>query len=992
MNSTVQKLSFGLVLMLVLTSQSLLASSQDEAAARLMARGWLRVSKNAPLHDRLVSEPGAAEPIRVNGQTVGYVFALSPSGFIVTSADDTVEPVIAFSRTGHGVTASGSPLAALLRSDLPHRLASAPGGRGLLSMRPTPETAGKWAQYSEAATSQDVSLFSNDGLSGSPTDLRVAPFVETRWGQSTADGQLCYNYYTPNHYFCGCVSAAWAQIMRYHQYPVNGIGQVAHVIQVDGESQLAATRGGNGMGGPYAWSEMPLLPTSTSTPNQRSAIGSLTYDLNVAASTLINGSYGNFTPTNTYAYMPPMVITNTFGYASAFRFDPTVNRTNAINANLDAHIPVLIIIPGHAVVCDGYGFQNDTAYHHLNLGWDGQEDAWYTLDNIRAGADIFTSIQYIYANVFPDVAGEVVSGRVLTDTGLPCVNAAVTLSQGNRTMLTDSAGIYAFRGIASGSAVTLTAEVQGYTFNPMNVTLGTSQNFTNICGNCGANDFTGIKNITFKSVSGTITNNLGEGLANIKVVFSNGGGTNQTDRNGHFTHSLQTGWSGTITPLSSSGFFEPTAYAMTDLQEDTAGVDFFGTLMCFVKASATGDNSGSSWENAYTNLASALDNTPANIEIWVACGTYKPGSLRDSSFVFNPGQIAYGGFAGTEMRRELRDWRKNPTVLSGEIGTPNSADNCYSVVRGGRDRVAAGARIDGFTITGGYSDCTIDYGTSTEFARGFGGGVYVCLWDYPSTEAASFVVDHCVVSNNYADNDLGGPYDGAGGGLYHCIARNSLLLNNEAVVGSAAYECTLENCTVVNNTTILDANAVEGGALTNCIVYFNTPYNCYENVAGYTCTTDDSYLTGIGNITANPKFVNRAAADFMIAPDSPCKNAGTTCAWMAGAKDLNGNNRISGTAPDMGTYEIQAALPALAQLAITQQLPVSAQLTGTGFTVTVQTRYGWRYQLQYSTRLTAGTWHPVGGGAAIVTGDGTAQTLIDTAAPTGRRFYRVMPQ
>ncbi len=745
MNNAHRMLRTGLILVLAVIGPHLLAAPQGEDKARLMARGWLRVSQNAPLHDRLVSEPGVAEPIRVNGKTVGFVFALSPCGFIVTSADDTVEPVIAFSRTGHGVTASGSPLAALLRSDLPHRLTSAPVGRVTLSVRPISAFSGKWALYSEAATAQDVSLLSNNGLSGSPSDLRVAPFVETRWGQSTADGLPCYNYYTPDHDYCGCVGTAWAQLMRYHQYPANGIGLVAHTIQTNGVSLLAATRGGNGMGGPYAWSDMPAIPSGTSSDAQRSAIGALTYDVLVAASTLINGSYINYTPTNTSAYMPPAVITNTFGYASAFRFDPTVDRTNAINANLDARVPVLIVIPGHAVICDGYGFQSGTAYHHLNLGWDGQEDAWYTLDNIQAGADIFTSMQYIYANIFPSAAGEIVSGRVLTDTGLPCVNATVTLTPGNRTTLTDSAGIFAFRGIASGSAVTLTAAVQGYTFDPKNVTLGASRNFTNLCGNCGANDMTGTKNITFKRVSGTITNNLGEGLANIKVVFSNGGGTNQTDSNGHFTHSLRTGWSGTITPISSSGFFAPTEYQITDLQEDTAGLDFFGTLMCFVNASATGDNSGSSWENAYTNLASALDKTPANIEIWVACGTYKPGSLRDSSFVFNLGQIAYGGFAGTEARRELRDWRKNLTVLSGDIGILNVVtDNCYTVVRGGRDRVAAGARIDGFTITGGNSDCTIDYGTSTEFARGFGGGVYVCLWDYPSTEAASFVVDHCV--------------------------------------------------------------------------------------------------------------------------------------------------------------------------------------------------------------------------------------------------------
>ena len=45
--------------------------------------------------------------------------------------------------------------------------------------------------------------------------------------------------------------------------------------------------------------------------------------------------------------------------------------------NLDAGYPVLFGIQGpvsaasHEIVCDGYGYDNSTLYHHLNLGWSG---------------------------------------------------------------------------------------------------------------------------------------------------------------------------------------------------------------------------------------------------------------------------------------------------------------------------------------------------------------------------------------------------------------------------------------------------------------------------------------------------------------------------------------------------------------------------------------------------------------------------------------------
>lgn len=44
----------------------------------------------------------------------------------------------------------------------------------------------------------------------------------------------------------------------------------------------------------------------------------------------------------------------------------------------------------------------------------------------------------------------------------------------------------------------------------------------------------------------------------------------------------------------------------------------------YVKLSADGANDGSSWENAFTRLDSALANAQYGDEVWVAQGTYFP--------------------------------------------------------------------------------------------------------------------------------------------------------------------------------------------------------------------------------------------------------------------------------------------------------------------------------------------------------------------------------
>ena len=973
-----------ILLLTALTGPAVLAAPRRADEAYLMAKGWLRVAQNAPLHERLGTELGAAETLTADGKTVGYVFALQPRGFIVTSADDTVEPVIAFSRTGYGVKADGSPLAALLRSDLPQRLAPPATPRGALALE-APEETRKWAAFSDAGTAEEGPSLTGNGLMDPPADLRVAPLVQSLWGQAAVVDLTCYNYYTPNNYVCGCNATAWGQIMRYHQYPSNGIGQITRTVLVDNVETSATTRGGNGAGGPYAWSSMPLSPDTSITVAQRQAIGALTHDIGVAIS--LNppdgGLLTSFTLTGTSSYVPPFVITGVFGYANTIRFDGSVNVPNAVNANLDAGFPVNIALPNHSVVCDGYGFQSGTAYHHLNMGWEGQDDAWYTLGDIETTHYTFTGLQYVYANIFPETSGEVISGRVLDSEGVPLSGVTISLSPGGRTDVTDGAGIYGFHGVPSDSSVTLTAAKAGYSFASKNVTLGTSQNYTDTCGNRWGNDFTGALSISYRLVSGRIVNSAGNGLANIEVVFSNGGGSVWTDGSGSFAQSLPIGWSGTVTPTQLSAYFEPSGYTVADLQEDTDDLDFFGTLVCHVKANATGANDGSAWEHAYTNLMAALSSTAADREIWVAAGTYKPNEgSRDNAFFFKAAQAVFGGFTGTETRRAQRNWRTNPTVLSGDIGVVGTVtDNCYTVVRG-----AVGARVDGFTITGGNASYAISgSGTIDELARGSGGGVF--LWDLPSTEEASFVVDHCIITGNRANNDQGGPGSSMGAGLFRCLVRNSLLRQNVGKYGSAAFDCLLESCTVVSNSSTANA-AVYGGALTNSIVYYNTGNggNLFTNslTAGYTCTLPLPLPSGTGNMAFAPVFVNAPAGNFMIATNSPCKNAGVSRAWMANAQDLFGDSRASGTAPDLGAYELQATHP------VYEQLPESALYGAAAFAVSVQTRYGWSYRLQYRVSLTSGSWQDVGGAAAAASGDGTIKTLSDAAPSGSQRFYRVV--
>jgi len=166
-----------------------------------------------------------------------------------------------------------------------------------------------------------------------------------------------------------------------------------------------------------------------------------------------------------------------------------------------------------------------------------------------------------------------------------------------------------------------------------------------------------------------------------------------------------------------------------------------------VDADAGGAGDGQSWADAYPDLQAALSEArglaPAeNIQIWVASGVYDPidgitptGVPRYEAFELISNVELYGGFAGGESVLEERDWRANPTVLSGDIDGDDIVngfgvtehfddivgDNSLHVVRA--RNVDNRARLDGFYISGGLAD--LNGSVDGIFLMRHGAGIYL---------------------------------------------------------------------------------------------------------------------------------------------------------------------------------------------------------------------------------------------------------------------------
>ncbi|MEN8126501.1 MAG: C10 family peptidase [Planctomycetota bacterium] len=465
-------------LLFTFISSVLFANPVEKKHAQKAAQGWLKQNRN-PMDCPISNLPTKVKSLfDEDEKTLCYIVNLEPAGFVIVSADDEIEPVIAFSSTGYYDGDENSPLTALLKEDMSSRLDAAKQG---LDQKKRIRKSHKWKSLIEA----DVPAYSTpqdmvEMVAASVSQVRVDPFLQSEWDQGDVSGSTCYNYYTPSNYPTGCVATAMAQVMRYHTWPVTGIGVNSSTIYVNGSPQTAYTRGGNGSGGAYNWAQMPLIPLSGVTSTQREAIGALCYDAGVMVGMdyMSGGSSASLVDAD-------QEMTATFNYTNSiytqsFTSSGDDRLWNLLNANLDAQLPVILGVSGsaggHAVIADGYGYTDNTLYHHLNMGWGGYDNAWYQLPLIDASYT-FNAINDAVYNIYSSGTGEIISGRVTNLAGAPLENVSVSAYIGatlQKQTTTNSRGVYALQNLSSNTIYRISAVKSGENFLDQNVTTGNS--------------------------------------------------------------------------------------------------------------------------------------------------------------------------------------------------------------------------------------------------------------------------------------------------------------------------------------------------------------------------------------------------------------------------------------------------------------------------------------------------------------------------------------
>ncbi|RLD53020.1 MAG: hypothetical protein DRJ05_16905, partial [Bacteroidetes bacterium] len=215
------------------------------------------------------------------------------------------------------------------------------------------------------------------------------PWLNTLWGQVNChdnNGNLINvtNLYTPNNYAPGCVAISMATMLHYYKWPIWGEGNHAYT---DNSGSSTGYYTANFGGTYYDWENMRnKYRNQSSTMVEREAAGELAFQCAVALEMDFeyNGSTSNVN-------WIPGCGDDYFRFHSFYKQESSSIFWGRLDKNMMEANPVILSISGsgnigHSVVCDGLNIDGDDYFYHLNMGWWGVGNGWFTIrDDFNAG-------------------------------------------------------------------------------------------------------------------------------------------------------------------------------------------------------------------------------------------------------------------------------------------------------------------------------------------------------------------------------------------------------------------------------------------------------------------------------------------------------------------------------------------------------------------------------------------------------------------------------
>ena len=397
--------------MIVMSVSSIFAEVATLEESQLVCRNWLNymVYHQGGWAGSVAPEVQAVQDITVNDTVIARYFEISPSGYILVPILKELPPVKVSSEEYRLDFSELDGPTALFKEVIMHRLrlfverygsmeASQPEKGDLLLGR---EHRLEWDRF---AISEEAFI----GELNSQTKEKVdefGPLLTTAWHQ-----QDPYNQYCPmgdgGRCVVGCVATAAAQILAYHQWPPEGTG--SRMYYWSGDNSCGGSTPGQTLeadySDPYDWENIPThCPGGGCTPEQQAALAELNYEVGVAFS-MDYGRCGSGAYTASalnvfpqyFRFIDTLVKTDRAG-------QPLMVWSDLIRDEMEAGRPAQYRISGHSIVCDGWRMVDVSHQVHMNYGWGGSNNYWYTIDNLYCNWDgCSPMVEFIITRMIPD--------------------------------------------------------------------------------------------------------------------------------------------------------------------------------------------------------------------------------------------------------------------------------------------------------------------------------------------------------------------------------------------------------------------------------------------------------------------------------------------------------------------------------------------------------------------------------------------------------------
>jgi len=340
-----------------------------------------------------------------------YIFSFDKGGFVMVSANNQAEPILGYDFESSAPDSITNPAVKGMFDEYAQQIRTI----GLLNLKSATINA-RWEQLK------------NNVFLQSRTQAVVLPLLTTTWNQNWPYNSLCPSDASGpgGHVWAGCSATAMAQILKYHNYPSQGLGSYSY--QSGTYPTTAAYFGAT----TYNWGNMP---NSISTTNND--VATLIYQAAVSCRSVWGSGvtsvvYSSDTDPMTRAFV------NYFRLAfSTIKYVQSANYTSAqwntlLQTELTNNRPVYYRGDGvgsHAWVCDGVDASN---LYHFNWGWGGAYNGYFPLTAITPGGNNFTNNQDAIIGIQPNDGSTLVSntswsGTVTNATSI-AIPVAVTLT------------------------------------------------------------------------------------------------------------------------------------------------------------------------------------------------------------------------------------------------------------------------------------------------------------------------------------------------------------------------------------------------------------------------------------------------------------------------------------------------------------------------------------------------------------------------------------